>query len=104
LKLPAERYLQTTITITGIHNHDPPETVITIDRNPRSRWTGNHDHHRPERAEGHGNGSFQHLVAALADIAQAKHNGLDIILAQHQWWKEQTGSVEASSLNEKALV
>jgi hypothetical protein len=50
LKLPAERYLQTTITITGIHNHDPPETVITIDRNPRSRWTGNHDHHRPERA------------------------------------------------------
>jgi len=38
------------ITITGFGDHDPPDWMITIDRNPWSRSAGFRDHNRPERA------------------------------------------------------
>jgi hypothetical protein len=36
------------IMITGTDDHDPPETMITINWIERSRWSGIGDHDRPE--------------------------------------------------------
>jgi hypothetical protein len=38
------------IMITGTDDHDPPETMITINWIERSRWSGIGDHDRPECA------------------------------------------------------
>jgi hypothetical protein len=38
------------IMITGNDDHDPPETMITINWNPRSRSNGISDHNPPESA------------------------------------------------------
>jgi hypothetical protein len=37
--------------ITGTDDHDPPETMITINWIERSRWSGIGDHDRPECAK-----------------------------------------------------
>ena len=42
------------IMITGTDDHDPPETMITINWIERSRWSGIGDHDRPECASASG--------------------------------------------------